>query len=180
MAFWPKRTTTVSPSSGAMKPRRRPSRQERPSDARIALASTFGDSQIGKEETNTISLQHATQILEQVASAECHVADKTLDGRSTRVLSATFKRAVSQITWWLAKANLVLTGAKEAVARFEQAERFFTEIMSKLDPKDEIEPQRKSAALPRLEPQREMPTSSYTDWDPREHAPAQASGVKIE
>ena len=100
-------------------------------NARTTLASTFGDAQPGPREVNAVSLQHAAQILGNLLdSGGNYIADKSLDGRSVRVQSATFKRAVVQMSWWLNKARSILESAQHAVERFVTTERELNEVLA--------------------------------------------------
>lgn len=140
-------------------------------DARSTLAGAFGDSKPDKDDTNTVSLQHATEILGSLlAGGDNHVSDKSYpDDHPVRVLSATFKRAVAQMEWWLKKARMVLEQAQRAVERFVQTERELNDVLSKIEPQD-VEPRPLATTLPRLGPPPEpRATSSYTDFDPRGH-----------
>jgi hypothetical protein len=138
-------------------------------DARTALASQFGDSQPGRSEYNTISLTHAVEIMNNLLVGDNYVGDRSLDGRSVRVQSATFRQAIAQLNYWLGRSRSILQSAEHAVERFNRTEQQLTGILAKLDPAH-VEPQMKRTTLPDIKPEPERGTSSYADFDPRERA----------
>ena len=134
-------------------------------NARISLAG-FGDEKPGPKEVNTVSLRHAAEILSDILVGDNHVSDKSWDGHSVRVLSATFRRGVVQLEYWLGRSRATLQGAEFAVERFVETERVLTDILAKLEP-TMPEAQMKRATLPNMEERPERGTSSYVDFDPR-------------
>jgi hypothetical protein len=136
------------------------------SSARTTLGSSFGDDKPGPGEVNAISLSHAAEILSSLLVGGNYIGDRSLDGPSIRVQSATFRRAIVQMRYWVDRSRAILQSAERAVDRFVQTERTLTEILAKLDPA-EVGPQLKRTTLPTLEERPECGTSSYVDFDPR-------------
>jgi hypothetical protein len=92
---------------------------------------------------------------------------RTFDGRSVRVLSATFKRAVLQMDWWLARTRTILASTQNAVEWFVRTEQELNAILSKLEPKDGIDPTPAKTVLPKLDTPPAGAASSYASFDPR-------------
>jgi hypothetical protein len=133
--------------------------------AYTALNSTFGDSMQGPKDIDPVGLDSAVESVQTY-----------LDGRHSDLLidpasqtpSGTFRRAEAHLREHLRRARLTVASAVEAVEAFNRAEQFAREIL------ENAQPAEVKAAPPvvRLEPLPDAPpstpTTSLTQFDPRE------------
>jgi hypothetical protein len=140
--------------------------------ARELLRSSFGDRVQGND-PDPVNLSGAAQQVENAI-----IGGQTHDAL-TGLVAPVFLRAISHLTWWVEKGRNFVDATERAVKAFDQAESKLKKILATVEPTDGP-PSEKVSYLPPIERTREMGSTSYVDFDPREHTVKQKkSDVEI-
>jgi hypothetical protein len=135
--------------------------------AKSALSTVLNQAPDGKYSMDAVSLAHAeTLVTQMLPSTTNWVTDKSLDGRTVRVLSASFRRGLKQLEYYLDLGEAAVSAAHRAVQEYQDAQQHLTNILAQLEPQIGVRgPATFTIPAPPVVRESARGGTSYQDWD---------------